>query len=58
MTVNERLFSMGLLDPFDRAVRAGDKAEMVALLGKAGLDDQAGHIAETVLAHPTRYGRV
>ena len=58
MTVNERLFSVGLLDQFDDAVRVGDKAQMIAILGRVDLGDQAEQIAETVLAHPTRYGRI
>jgi hypothetical protein len=57
MTVNERLFAAGLLDQFDAAIRASDKALMVTLLSRVGLEDQAEHIAETTLAHPTRYGR-
>jgi hypothetical protein len=58
MTGNERLFSAGLLDQFDDAVRAGDKAQIMALLGRVGLRDQAEQIAEAALAHPTRYGRL
>jgi hypothetical protein len=58
MTVNERLVSVGLLDQFDDAVRTGDKGQIVAILGRVGLANQAEHIAETTLAHPTRYGRI
>jgi len=31
---------------------------MVRMLGLVDLADQAGHIADTTLSHPTRYGRL
>jgi hypothetical protein len=37
MTLNERLFSCGLVDRWDAAARAGRKKEMVALLGEVGM---------------------
>jgi hypothetical protein len=58
MSVNERLFTAGLLDQFDDAVRAGDKDLMVALLSRVDLENDAKLIAEKILAHPTRYGRI
>jgi hypothetical protein len=57
MTVNERLIAAGLLDQFDAAVRDGDRARMIDILGRVELADQAASIIETVLAHPTKYGR-
>jgi hypothetical protein len=59
MTVNERLFTAGTLEQFDSAVRHGDRTAMVALLVAVEIDcDQAEKIADTMLSHPTRYGRV
>jgi len=37
MTLNERLFSCGLVDRWDAAARAGRKEEMVALLVEVGI---------------------
>lgn len=38
MTVNERLFSLGLLEHFDDAVARGDKAQLRAILFKCFLE--------------------
>ncbi|HYM13390.1 MAG TPA: hypothetical protein VEU62_21810 [Bryobacterales bacterium] len=59
MTLNERLFTAGLLDRFDAAARDGDRAAMEELLAQVGLDaNQAKFTIDTTLAHPTRYGRI
>jgi hypothetical protein len=58
MTVNERLFARGLLDQFDGAIRSGDRILMADILSRAGLSDVAEQIISTILAHPTRFGRV
>jgi hypothetical protein len=58
MTVNERLFTLGLLDQFDDAVRAGDRSLMITILEKVELGEPAEKIAEAILADPARYGRV
>lgn len=59
MTVNERLFTAGTLEQFDVAIRLGDRATMVILLIAVEIDfAEAEKIADTVLAHPTRYGRI
>lgn len=59
MTLNERLFAAGLLDRFDAAVRAGDRAALAEILAQVGIAaEEAKHTMETILAHPTRYGRV
>ena len=58
MTPNERLFSVGLLDKFDDAVRKGDRKLMVAMLEHLDLGGDAEKIADTILADPTRYGRL
>jgi hypothetical protein len=40
MTVNERLFNLGLLDEFDVAVRKRDKMRLRAILAKCFLNEQ------------------
>jgi hypothetical protein len=58
MTVNERLFAAGLLNEFDAAVRDGIRSEMIELLGRVELGDEAADIVDKIMAHPTRYGRI
>jgi hypothetical protein len=51
MTVNERLFTLGLLDEFDALARHRKRDEMVALLKLAQLSGaDAVACADTVLA--------
>jgi hypothetical protein len=50
MTVNERLFDAGLVDAFDTAVKAGNRAQMISILSKVDLADQAAAIAEAALS--------
>ena len=52
MTTNERLSAADLLDPFDQATARRDRADMIAILEKVELGDQAARIADTVLARP------
>lgn len=56
MTVNERLFEAGLLDAFDAAAKAQDRAKMISILSKVGLADQAAHITDTSLARGAKDG--
>ncbi len=56
MTVNERLFSAGLVAEWDVAVRGHHRQRMIELLNKVELGDQAESIADTILANPHRYG--
>jgi hypothetical protein len=58
MTVNERLFAANLLETFNAAARSGKRAEMIDLLGRVELADQAAWIADQILAHPDRYGYI
>lgn len=59
MTLNERLFTAGMLDAFDQAVRDSDRDKMIAFLANVEIDEiQAREIVNTILAHPTRYGRL
>jgi len=48
MTVNERLFHMGLLSVWDRAIELGNKEELREILKKIGLADQADMIVNSV----------
>jgi len=41
MTVNERLYVSGLMDEFDKAVRAKSTAEVVRILKEVGLSDDS-----------------
>jgi hypothetical protein len=55
MTVNERLFAAGLLDEFDRAVRAGDVATLEGILRRVQLSDEnVAAVIKKVLPPPAR----
>ena len=56
MTVNERLFTVGLLDQWDSAIGARDRQAAIDLLARVELADQAGQIVDTVLRNPAKYG--
>lgn len=55
MTVNERLFEAGLMQAFDAAARARDRAELIRILADVAVDDAAWS-ADTLLEDPKRYG--
>lgn len=56
MTVNERLFHLGLFAEFDDAVNCRDKTRIVGVLLKAELSaDQAEESAAAILAAPEKY---
>jgi hypothetical protein len=55
MTANEPLFDAGLMDAFDFAAKARNRAEMIRLLMNVGVDDAASS-ADTILESPKRYG--
>jgi len=55
MTVNERLFEAGLMEAFDVAVRARDRAEMLRLLTEIDVEEAAWS-ADTILRNPGRCG--
>lgn len=52
MTTNERLSAADLLDSFDQATERRDHVDMISILEKVELGDQAARIADTVLARP------
>ena len=57
MTVNERLFALGLLDEFDAAMRCRDKVAVTAILLKSHLTDvQAQQTTQALFADPGKYG--
>lgn len=56
MTVNERLYEAGLMDAWGCAAKAKNRKDMVAILSRVELEDQAEWIADTVLANPAKYG--
>jgi hypothetical protein len=57
MTVNERLFVAGLVEPFDSAIDSGDRQRAIELLLRVAMsDDSAAETVDAVLAHPAKYG--
>jgi hypothetical protein len=49
MTLNERLFSCGLLDLWDKSVRSKDSAKLMVLLQQVGVSD-AAKVVDQVLS--------
>lgn len=49
MTLNERLFSAGLIEAFDAAARCRDRDAIVGILTKVAVED-AGSTADSILA--------
>jgi hypothetical protein len=57
MTLNERLAVAGLIQAFDKAVIARDRAGAIAVLRQVELsDEQAAWTTDTIFANPARYG--
>ena len=57
MTVNERLFHLGLFETFDSAARARDVRAMGEMLLRAQFsEEQALQTATAVMANPKPYG--
>ena len=55
MTVNERLFTAGLLDAFGEAARRRDRDQMIELLRRVEIETSEWSV-DTILEHPERYG--
>jgi len=55
MTVNERLFAGGLLDEFDDATRARDRARVIALLSQVEVVELDRSV-NAILSNPRKYG--
>jgi hypothetical protein len=57
MTVNERLFSCGLLEQWDKAAHKRERIEMIAILRQVALsEEQAAWTTDTILKNPAKYG--
>jgi len=57
MTVNERLYHAGLMDKFDAAILARDKAKAISILRQTELPVEAATETVTViLKNPGMYG--
>ena len=55
MTVNERLFHVGIIDRWDEAVRRRDRDAMIALLERVEVREP--HLTvDAVLADPRKFG--
>jgi hypothetical protein len=55
MTVNERLFTAGLLRDWDRAINSGDREAAIDILNRVDVDNASATV-DTVLANPGFYG--
>ena len=55
MTTNERLFTAGPLNAFERAAQGHDRARMTEILAKVELAGQADQIADIILAESKQY---
>ncbi len=57
MAVNERLFSLGLMDQWDAAAKARDRDRMIEVLGKCAMTpEQSEQTTDAVLKNPSMYG--
>jgi hypothetical protein len=57
MTINERLFTVGLFEAFDAAARARDRVEMCTVLEHVALSRlEAESVVESILSDPGKYG--
>lgn len=57
MTVNERLYSFGLMDQFDSAIQRRDEAKAISILMEAELNAQsAKETVEAIMKSPGEYG--
>lgn len=55
MTVNERLFHVGILDQWDAAVRRRDRQELISLLERVEVGNP-DRTVDALLANPKKYG--
>jgi hypothetical protein len=56
MTVNERLSEAGIMDAWEAAAHSGNRDQMIELLRRVEISDDAQKIVATILADPKRYG--
>jgi len=55
MTMNERLFEAGLVEEFDAAFRARDRAALIDIYSRVGGGEFAEKSVDTILANPEKY---
>ena len=55
MTINERLFHLGLMDQWDKAVRARDRNAMMRLMEQCEVETPQWTV-DGVLGNPEKYG--
>lgn len=55
MTVNERLFHVGLMAEWEAAARRRDRETMIQLLRRVEVEGAEWSV-DTILANPSRYG--
>ena len=55
MTVNERLFNLGLMERWDEAVAARDREAMLAIMRECEVDPPEQTV-DPILANPAMYG--
>lgn len=57
MTVNERLFTAGLLGHWDAAIDGGQREDAIALRMQVDMSEEgAAATVDAVLANPSKYG--
>lgn len=57
MTINERLYAMGLLNQWDSAANAKDRSKMIDILKQCALSEkQCIETVDTILKNPKKYG--
>ena len=57
MTVNERLFALGLMEDFDSAVKSRNKEASICVLLEAKFTlEQAEETVSVMLKNPKKYG--
>lgn len=57
MTINERLFHVGIMDEFDAAILSRDQEEAIALLQRVEISrEEATTTVATIFEDPGKYG--
>lgn len=57
MTVNERLYVMGLLEKWDLAAKARDREKMISILSQCAMTkEECEGTINAVIINPAKYG--
>ena len=57
MTVNERIFAMGLMDEWDKAAHARERETMMKILSQCAMSrEQCAETIDALLKNPGMYG--